>query len=396
MGDRIGMGTLSARALRESLQKARNVGIVEERFTLFGEIELVVRNLRPDEYEHINKDCADQEGLDYLYAFQEGHVKRAIVEVNGQDLREVQFVEDEEEDPKKPGTTKTVKLELADWLYRNFISTWSKEALYVVFRKVEDAVGRAEKKAKDGIEFISPDESDEDRFRRIVGELKDLEDNLPVKLVDHVLEEAGYMRKSTADEIKRAMDKATQLAREEEAARKAAAGEGSPPPAPAASAPPAPPAAPPPAAPVAAAPSGPDPNDLMRNRQPMNQAAVDVPQPVIISPGARQVPVPATRQPQPGPPPPDQVHPPIQGAIPGPALHGSAAVRSAKHAALEAEADAAGALQGEGGQLPPKPTDVPIIERKQTPIDPKAAASVIDPKPRGGINPHFRPPPRNV
>jgi hypothetical protein len=391
----IGMGTLSARNLRESLQKARNIGIIEERVTLFDDVELVVRNLRPDEYEAIQTECKDQEGLNYLYAFQEGHVKRAIVELNGQDLRDIEYVEEEEDDPKKPNSTKKVKYELADWLHKNFVSTWSKEALYVAFRKVEDAVERAEKRAKEGIEFLTPDETDEDRFRRLVGELKELEDALPSKLFDLVLDENGLMRKSTADEIKRAMEKAGEIARAEEEARKQAAAAAAaseqpaivtPPPRPQ-------PLVTPPPQPAPPQPEPPAPVDLMRNRQPMNQAAVDVPQPLIVSP--RQNTVPATRQPQQAAPP-DNVHPPVQGAIPGPQLHGSAAVRSARNAALEAEADSAGALAPTGTPLPAKPAEVPILEKKQTPIDPKAAASVMDPKPRGGINPHYRPPPRGV
>lgn len=370
------MGTLSARNLRESLQKARNVGIQEEPFTLFEDCELVVRNLRPDEYEAINAEVKELDGVDYLYAFQRGHVKRAVVEINGQDLRDTQFVEDEEPDPKREGQTKTVKLELADWLLKNVISTWSKEALYVVYRKVEDAVEQAEKKAKTGISFITPDETDEDRFRRLVGELKDMEDNLPAKLLEHVLDQAGYMRKSTAEEIKSAMDKATQLARDEEAKKR---GESPPPQAVAAPHVSAPAAAP-----------GPDPQDLLRNRQPMNQGTADVPQPIIVSPMPRNT-VPA-RQPSAAPPILEQVHPPMQGMIPGPALHGSAAVRGARQAALENEADAAGALTA-ASPAPVRP-QVPVLERKLAPADPKAAATVIDPKPRGGINPHFRSPNR--
>jgi len=387
------MGTLSARNLRESLQKARNIGIVEERFPLFEDCELVVRNLRPDEYESITSDTKELEGIDYLYAFQYAHVNRAIVEINGQDLRDVQFVDDEEEDPKHPGTMKPVKLELRHWLFKNVVSTWSKEALYVVYRKVEDAVEQAEKRARDGITFITPDETDEDRFRRIVGEMKDLEDNLPSKLVEHILDQAGYMRKSTADEVKRVMEAADRVTREEEAKRKAAAGGGA---SPAAAASPTPQTPPAPPAPIAAPivtppPSGASPQELMAARQPMNQAAVvDVPQPLIVSPTPRQNPVPAGR-PQPGPPPPEHVHAPLQGAIPGPQPHGSAAVRGLKHAALESEADQAGAIANAGPTLPVKPSNVPILERKQAPIDPKGALSVVDPKPRGGINPHYRP-----
>jgi hypothetical protein len=384
------MGTLSARALRDSLQKARNVGIIEERVTLFDDVEVVVRNLRPDEYESIDKDVKDLEGVDYLYGFQIAHVKRAIVELNGQDLRGVQFVDDEEDDPKKPGTPKAVKRELADWLLLNVLSTWSKEALYVVYRKIEDAVERAEKKARDGIEFLTADESGEDRLRRVVGELKELEDGLPTKLVDHVLDESGYMRKSSADEIKRAMETADKIKREAQA--QAAPAQPTVQQAPQPVAPPpvaqqAPqPVAPPPVVQQAAAP-GPDPDELMRNRQPMNQVVDDVPQPHIVSPMPRQNIVPASRQ-QPAPPP--DVHPPLQG-IPGPVPHGSAAARAAKNAALETGADLSGAIGAAPQALPPRPAVTPTLEKRLPQIDPKAAMSVMDPKPKGGINPHFRP-----
>jgi hypothetical protein len=379
----IRMGTLSARALRESLQKARNLGIVEERLTLFDDCELVVRNLRPDEYEQIQAEIKDENGIEYLYAFQLAHVKRAIVELNGQDFRDVQFVEDEEEDPKKPGQMRTIKLELADWLVKNVLGTWSKEAMYVAYRKTEDAVEVAELKAKQGIQFLKPDETEEDKLRRLVGEIKELEDSVPAKLYDHVLDESGFMRKSTAEEVKRAMEKADQIARD--AAKKAGGGgDGGPPPVAASPAPAQPPQAPP-APPVAAQ----TPNEnLMRDRVPMNQVAVDMPQPVMVLPTPRQAPTPATRNPPPGPPPPEQIH--------GPMPHGSATQRASWNAALEADADAAGVIVSPGGALPTRPSEVPVLEKKQPKADPAAAASVIDPKPKGGINPHFRPPPRGI
>jgi hypothetical protein len=329
-------------------------------------------------------------------------VKRAIVELNGQDFRGVEFVEDEEEDPKKPGVMRPVKLELADWLEQNYLSTWGKEAIYVVYRKVEDAVARAEKKAQTGVEFIAPDESAEDRLRRVVGEVKDLSENLPNKLVDYILDENGLMLKSTAEEVKRAMEAVAQVPRN---VVQTTTAEGTPQTPVTDSAgntyvavqvPSATPIiTPPPQAPPQAAPAQvmPDPEALMRGRQPMNQADTDVPQPFIVSPGQRPNTVPAGPRP-PGPPPADQVHPPLHTVgIPGPAVHGSAAIRGAKAAALEEAADASGAL-ATPGTLPSKPTDVPILEKKMAPVDPRGAATVMDPKPKGGINPHFRPRPR--
>ena len=137
------MGVMLARSLRESLKKAQNVGIVEERVQLFDDCEVAVRNLRPDEYESIHAEIKELDGMPYLFGFQKGHVKRAIVELNGQDLRDVQFVEDEEDDVKRPGQMKTIKLELADWLDKNILSTWGKEAIYIVYRKAAEIAKKA-------------------------------------------------------------------------------------------------------------------------------------------------------------------------------------------------------------------------------------------------------------
>ena len=394
------MGVMLARSLRESLKKAQNIGIVEERVQLFDDCEVAVRNLRPDEYEAIHAEIKELDGMEYLFGFQKGHVKRALVELNGQDLRDVQFVEDEEDDPKRPGQKKQVKLELADWLDKNILSSWSKEAMYIVYRKVEDAVSRAEKRAKEGIEFLTPEETDEDKYRRLVGEMKDLEQNLPSKIIERVLEEKGYMLKSTADEIKRAMER-MEAVREHPLKTAQAAQEAPPPPVQAPQPVPQPP-------PVQAQPQpqvripvpqpaqqpvqqpGPDLTALMQSRQPLNQGTEDVPQPYIVSPSPKNSPTPAGR-PSPAPPP-GQVHPPLQGGIPGPALVGSAAARGAKQAALEMEADSSGAMAGPSQQLPVRPPPGPVIEHKLPPMDPKLIAGNIDPKPRGGLNPHYRPP----
>ena len=391
------MGVMLARSLRESLKKARNVGIVEERVQLFDDCEVSVRNLRPDEYEAIHAEIKELDGMPYLFGFQKGHVKRAIVELNGQDLRDVKFVEDEEDDPKRPGQTKQVKLELADWLDKNILSTWGKEAIYIVYRKVEDAVSKAEKRAKDGVEFLTPEETDEDKYRRRVGEVKDLEQNLPSKIIERVLDEKGYMLKSTAEEVKRAMERLEGVREHPlKAAQEAQAAQPAPP-APVQQPQAPPPVQPPPVripvpqpAPQPPVQAGPDPSTLMQGRQPLNQATDDVPQPYIVSPSPQNSPVPAGR-PSPAPAP-DLVHPPLQGAIPGPALHGSAAARGAKQAALEMEADASGAMAGPSQQLPARPTNVPTIEHKLPPMNPALIAGNIDPKPRGTLNPHYRPP----
>lgn len=359
------MGSMLARDLRDSLQKAKGVGLVEERFTI-DDCEVVVRSLRPDEYEAILADCKPLDDVEYLNAFQMAHVARAIVELNGQDLRDVLFIEDEEPDPKKSGQMRPVKRERYRWLQDNVLGSWGKEAIYVAYRKVSDAVERAEKKSQEGIRFIIPDETPEEKFRRIVGEMVEAQTDVPGPIIEKVFDDCGLMLKTTADEAKRVMEAATMLAREEIERDKAQAV----------------PEPEPIQEPLVQA--GPSPQDLMRARQPLNTTAVQV-----VKEPSRQAPnvVPATRNPAPTPP---------QGAqqshqLQGPPVLGS---RSAQMAALEAEADEVGALtDGPPAGFDPRmsPQEVPVLEHRQAQADPKAVEAIVDQPPRVGLNPMYRP-----
>lgn len=189
------MRTLSAKKL--SLEKARNLGIYEEPVTI-GDCELVLRNLRPDEYESALADCSELEDLAYLNAFQKAHVSRAICQVNGQDLREVEYIEDEEPDPKT-GKMKTVRVERHEYLRKHLVDSWSKEVIFVAYRKLGDVVAEAEKKAKDGIQFRIAEESPEEKYRRLLGDVKEIEQELPEELTERILEEAGYLLRRSVD-----------------------------------------------------------------------------------------------------------------------------------------------------------------------------------------------------
>jgi hypothetical protein len=377
------MGTISAKKITDALAKAKNVGIVEEEFTL-DDCSLTLRNLRPDEYTAVLQECKELEELDYLYGYEKGHVSRAVVEINGLSFRDVEFIEVEEEDAQKPGKTKTVKLELHAYIRRTLLDSWSKEAIFTAYRKFGDVVKKAEDKAKAGITFIIPEESAEDKFRRVLGELKDIEDEIPSVLIDKVLDDYGFMRKSTAAEIKSAMEKADKLAREAEAAAETEQpppdeeDSGTPPPAATAPAAPPPPQAPPPAAPpVAAAPTS---EDLMARRQPLNRAAMPV-DPHNIQARLAQA----------------QAHQP-------PATTPGVLTKAAEYAALET--DAGLAVHPELTNLPgpgeaPIPVSPPQREevaelraRGQEAVDAKAFHQIVEKGPSAGINPRYRPPSR--
>jgi len=194
------MGTLNARNLTQALSQARNVGLVEESFVVDG-MSVVVRNLRPDQYDSIFKECQGLSEVEYLNAWQMSHVTRAICEINGIDFRDVSFVEEEEPDPKRPNQTRTVKVELHTWLYKNLVSTWTREIVYICYRKVADAIESGETKAQEGVTFRVSDETAEDKYRRLMGDLKEVEKDVPPKVLDTILRENGLLRRATTDEL---------------------------------------------------------------------------------------------------------------------------------------------------------------------------------------------------
>ena len=340
------MGTISAKKLNEALSKAKNVGIVEESFTIDG-CDLVLRNLRPDEYAAVLQECQGFEDIAYLNAYQKGHIAKAIVVVNGVDLHDTQLVEVEEEDPKHPGQIKNVKLELHAYLLKFVISTWSQEVVRSVYLKFGDVVALAERKAKDGITFIVPEETDEEKYCRLLLEAQSCQDDIPDTLVDKILDDLGLMRKSTAEEVKAAMEAADQLAREQaEKEQQIKQSQEQPSPEPI-----------------------PEPQEV---RQPLNKAPGTPP----VDPHQTLQQVIAARQASS-----QAVHQEAQADA-------VAASRAAKIAALEA-----GVTPEEAVPVFAQPTE-PVELKKQAPIDPNEVSKILDRPPAAGINPRFRPPQR--
>jgi hypothetical protein len=359
------MSTITAKKLNEALAKAKNVGLVEETFIL-DDCEVTLRNLRPEEYVAVLQACQGLDDVAYLHAYQAEHIARSIVAINGMDLHDTKYVMDEEPDPKEIEKLRPIKLELHTYLLKNVVSTWSKEAVYTAYRKFTDVVEKAERKAKEGVTFLLPEETDEERYRRLLLEAKGCEENLPSSLVDHILDDLGYMRKSTAEEIKAAMEKTDQLAREEEAKEASepiieASVE----------------------APVVTSPVAPEPV-----RQPLNQSPEKSP----VDPHTTLRKAIEARQ---------KAFMPVPTAQPvAQEANSKTPDRAAKIAALEADAGMAGvglSLPQKEGELIPvyqaPGTEKEVVElRKQEPIDPKQVGALIDQPPKSGINPRFRPP----
>lgn len=340
------MRSIAAKSLRESLEQARGVGLVEESFTLKGsssehDCALVVRNLIPDEYEAIMEECRGFDEMPYLNAFQRGHVSRGIVEINGFDLRDVGFIEDEIPDEKRAGQVKKVKVEKHKWVEKNLVRTWSKEALFTVYRKVGDAIAKAERLSKEGVTFTLPEEAPHDQLRRLLAEVKDLEGEVPVEMLNHIYDDYGLIRKSTQEEYASVDQKLRNLdipVPEASLESVEAFGEDTPIP-----------------TPEPPKPAQESSEAILRRRVPLNQVVPATP--------------PSSEEPKPS--------------------------RASEYEAVLQSHSELGLGAPPVEVTPPRPPRSEVAEiGPRVPFDPAAALGVIDQPPRAGINPRFRPPGR--
>jgi hypothetical protein len=366
---------LQAKKITDALQKAQRVGEVEERFTITG-CEVVLRNLLPEEFEAIIGEFEELEDLAYVNAFKKGHLCRALIELNGESLREYDFVEVdiEETDPvTKEVTRKTIALERHKFVLDYVLSTWSREAIDVAYRKFLDLTSKSESEAAKGVEFIIPEETVDEKFRRILVEVKELEGQLPFELARRILDEVGYVAKSSKEELENVEQVLSKVAAEVDAPVAPEASQSVVTPTPAPIAPPS---------------QGTDLKSVLQSRVPLNQRSVVVPVPAPASvhqPSSEVAPaVEAT---------------PIPRMIPGQAIPVSpVAMRRAQEI---------GALEGMGSIDMPAITGgshyleatrlvegVPTLDTPVQGVDQTGVASILNTPPSGGINPRYRPPPR--
>jgi len=347
---KMGMTTIQESRILEALQQAQSVGIVEESVTVCG-CTITMRNLRPEEYENIVQESSDKQDATFLYTFQMGHICRAVCEINGIDLRGLDYVETELPDPKNPGQVKKVKLERHEWLRQRVLVTWSRESLSVLYRKFVDVLAKAEAKSVEGVMFTVPDETDDDKFRRLMTEVKALEDELPDELVDHVLEEHGYRRK--ASDQKAGAEKLDAMAKE---------------------------AAPKPYEAQGEAPDYRTPASVEEAARPA-KTLVMATNPVLRTMAVPDEPAPV----------PVAVTPP--GVDPMELIRRKPGPRTRADQIAELEAATANLAAIATPELPSKPVDSDqvVLEKPQARLDPNGAASILDKPPIVGINPRFRP-----
>lgn len=351
------MAKLQAKKINEALKKAQRVGEVELPFSIMG-CSVVLRSLRPEEYESALRAVDEYADLQYINAFKREHICRAICEVNGESLREYDFVEVEVEEPDRTGTlvVKKISLERHKFVSDYILSTWSREAIDTAFRKFNEVVAKSEKAAVEGVEFTIPDETPEDKYRRLLTEVKDIEGQIPFELSARILKEQGYILASSSSELKEVDQKLSQLSGEPLEPEREVVSQGQVPSQPRQE------NVPEPQPERTRSQLQPDPEVLMRQRRPLNQTAFSEQQP----------------------PPEMQVRPAIPAT--------SASIRRAQ----EIEAIEQGAMLE--SVVPVAPTrlldGIPELAEPVAKVNPKAAEQIFEQPPTAGINPRYRAPTR--
>jgi hypothetical protein len=187
------MTTLQVSKLKAVLDRAKHAGHCEESATICG-IPLVFSSLPPSAYTDIIQELEDVPEVEYPLAYQIEHVCRSLVEIDGVDLRGVDSIE-------VPGDGAPVLVERHQWIKDDVMSDWSREMVIVAFKKVMDALDAAEEKAKAGVSFRIQNESDEDKFHRLLAELRDIGAELPPDLRGSILKEHGLLEATSKAEL---------------------------------------------------------------------------------------------------------------------------------------------------------------------------------------------------
>lgn len=192
---------LKVKKIKEALNKALKVGYTEGSLTI-SDVNVTLCNLRPEEYKLIHDETRDKEEVEFLNIYREEHLCRAVVQIEDINFRDVDLIEFEQE--AKDGSTETVKLEKHEYLREHVLKTWSREAISAAFVKFNDIVAKSEKTSMEGVTLDVPDETDEEKYRRLLLELRDVESQIPMDLASRLLAEQGYTKMVTTTELEAA------------------------------------------------------------------------------------------------------------------------------------------------------------------------------------------------
>ncbi len=179
-----------------ALLQTRGLGILEESLEFDGH-SIVLRSLTDMEwaaahsaaFDVLNGSDSDTSQSDVLFT---AHMhlealSRSICDLDGESLRDVDFIEAVIDDT-------TVQLERHDFLLKFVLPTWSQSFIGAVWDCYLGLLERTSVYARQSIRLTVDNETVVERYQRLLTELRQLEGQCPVEVVDRVLDGSGYMR----------------------------------------------------------------------------------------------------------------------------------------------------------------------------------------------------------
>lgn len=175
---------LDLATLKATLQPIRAIGEVEERF-MIQDIEVCMRVLSPKEEVEIqrwaqqnllsasekDRETDNSLAVEYLNRFKMGCLSHSIVEINGIDLRNEDYVATGE----ILSNGKAVKVKRTEAVIE-LLENWPRPLLTAVFRKFNEIMERCELESDNSIEFNPPDiQSEIQRLVQRIGTLEEMQ-----------------------------------------------------------------------------------------------------------------------------------------------------------------------------------------------------------------------------
>ncbi len=179
---------LSFEKLKSSFERMISESFFQDSFSFLGDT-ITLRSLSKNEYDEIaaemvgfeTSDSNESKKAQYITEYCYRHLSRSIVEVGGVNFRGVSYVDLGHE-----------KVPVQLFLKENFLSRLSHEAFNVLWNKFNEVVEQGEKKNRQGVVFITPDERPDEKIERLLKEASLLLTEVPESLVKRILEKYDY------------------------------------------------------------------------------------------------------------------------------------------------------------------------------------------------------------
>jgi hypothetical protein len=180
--------TLSSRSLSSALGRILTNSVFEDTFPFLG-TTVTLRNLTKEEMDTIAEELVEvsattekgNKNVQYITEYIIRHLQRAIQQIDDADLRGVGYILNEDGE----------KEEVFLYLRNHFFKQLSSEGFSILWEKFSAHTTECERRSREGIKFITPNERPDETIDRLLGEVATHGKDIPSSLLRKLLEKHG-------------------------------------------------------------------------------------------------------------------------------------------------------------------------------------------------------------